>query len=260
MQPLPSALGALLGLLIFAPRIAHADGPVPLHIETSGDELEVFDRTNDVAMVPVRVGRYGTALERSYVFAPLCAHTPCEAYLAPGRHHLAVSEPGGHLVQGDEALDVGSPATLTWTYADRSGWRLGGLALMLVSAGVGAGLFYASAGTKTECTPGSPATAAGPGTWITGTTSNGGTVSGYVPQPGSPATSGSCASVRTFDPGLAAGGAGVLLGGLVAGLVMMAQSDSASFKITPITLSSLSPHREGVLDAMPNGLALTMRF
>jgi hypothetical protein len=235
------SLGALLCELVIAPRAAYAADPVSLHIDATDPDLEVFDRTNQVAMVPVRVGRSDTTLERTYVFKPLCK-APCDVELEPGRHVLALSKQGGGVVEGDDVIHLNGPATVSASYTDRGSWRGAGLALALASTAVGVGLLWASLKTETVCSPGLPATTPGSGI------------------PLSDGIPGSCSTFQTVDPAMMGASAGVLVGGLVAGLIMMLQPDAASFKITALTLSSLSPHHEGPLDALPNGVALSMRF
>jgi hypothetical protein len=258
MKLLFAPLSAVV-LVLLAPLAARADDAAAVHIATPGADLQIFNRTNDVTMLPVRVGRGATALERSYVFSPLCDHTPCDVRLEPGRHVLALSEPGGALLQG-EAVHVDGTATITATHIDRTGLRIVGGALLVGAGGAGLGLMYASNRTKTVCSPGTAATPAGPPTPIAGSTGSGGTIVGYVPSDGTPATPGSCGNVETINPGLMAAGIGVLAAGLIAGLVMMLQPDAASFTVTPLTFSSLGPHRENALEVVPNGLALSIRF
>jgi len=73
---------------------AHAED-ARVQLDTNDPRIEVFDRTNQVAMVPVRSGRSGTSLERTSVYASLCASTPCAKDLTIGDHWLALSLPGG---------------------------------------------------------------------------------------------------------------------------------------------------------------------
>jgi hypothetical protein len=80
-------------------------------------------------------------MRRSYIFDPVCPRTPCNAQLAPGTHVLALSQPGGALVEAEDPLTVTSPSTVSGTYDDRSGMRSLGWGLFFVSLIAGTGMF-----------------------------------------------------------------------------------------------------------------------
>src|SRR5271170_2618016 len=114
----PLAAAVTVSLCLFAlSRSAYADD---VRFQTTESGLELWNQTPDVAMVPVRVGRSGTRMARSYVYTPLCQSTPCTANMALGTHVLGLSQPGGSIVEGDSAVNIGGQSTITGTYHDRS--------------------------------------------------------------------------------------------------------------------------------------------
>ncbi len=64
----------------------------------------------------------------------------------------------------------------------------------------------------------------------------------------------------TLNPAAVGLGIGVMIAGLVAGLEMLAQHDSATFTVSPLAVGALPTARENLASAIPSGLELTMRF
>jgi hypothetical protein len=141
-RPLAAAVTVSFFLLtLLGPaKAARADD---VHFDTSDPGFELWNRTNQVAMVPVRVGR-SVQDERSYVFEPLCPAMPCTANLAHGSHVLAISRPGEDLVAGDARVKIDGPADVTATYHDRSNQRGIGLLLTLAGPAAGTAIVFAS--------------------------------------------------------------------------------------------------------------------
>jgi hypothetical protein len=195
-----------------APRAAHADD---VRVETKEPGLEVWDRTSEVVVVPVRLGRYGKGVARSFVYKPLCTAASCTAQLAPGTHVLGLSRAGEPNVEAESEVNIGGPATVAVTYVDRSALRAAGIVTVVAGAAGGAALLVAA---QEVATP----------------------------------------SSSTFKPALAGLGLGVAGGGLIAGLIMMMQGDSATFTVTPMIGLPVGAKREG--DMAVNGIAMIARF
>ena len=135
-----------VSLCLLAPsRPANADD---VRFQTTDPGLELWNQTPDVAMVPVRVGRFGTRMTRSYVYSPLCPATPCTASMALGTHVLGLSQPGGPIVEAESAVSIGGQSTITATYHDRSIVRALGWATLLGGTLGGAALFFSAAQTS----------------------------------------------------------------------------------------------------------------
>jgi hypothetical protein len=105
--------------------------------------LAVFERTNDVTIVPVNVGSFGTRLDTENVFAPLCTGAPCDARVAPGPHELALRKLGGALVEGDPVA-ITAPSNLRAELVDRSGLRRTGFIGVVASDVVGVAVLLAA--------------------------------------------------------------------------------------------------------------------
>jgi hypothetical protein len=221
-RPLAAAVTVSFSLLtLLGPaKAARADD---VHFETSDPGFELWNRTNQVAMVPVRVGR-SVQDQRSYVFEPLCRAMPCTANLAPGSHVLAISQPGEELVTAESRVTIDGPADLTATYHDRSSLRGLGILISAAVPAAGLGLVYAS-------------------THQTGAGANAN---------GEP----------SIDPALFGLGLGLAVSGIIAGLVMAFTKDKATFTVTPLLALGASPKREDALAgrAGMNGLAVGIRF
>jgi hypothetical protein len=137
---LASALSCLACVVWSRP--ARADGVLDSVRIDANDDAEVFRRTDEVASVPVRVGRFGTRMARAPVYAPVCVRTPCETKLADGRYYLALSEPGGEVVESDTPVDLQGDASVHGTYTDRSLLRGIGILTLIVAPLAGTGLFF----------------------------------------------------------------------------------------------------------------------
>ena len=202
---------------------------VPIHVDTNSENLEILDRSDQTTVVPVKFGRYGSGLARKYLFAPVCAQSPCDATIAQGTHVLAVARPEGSLVVDDAAVSIPGPSNVHAEFVDRSALRTAGLAFLGGSLLGAAAFFFVGREGPRTCNADGRCTSAGP------------------------------------DVGLLLASFGVLLGGTIASLILLGQHDVVSFSVTPLTLGA---PREGgraaatsiVANAFPNALALTMRF
>ena len=194
-------------------------------LSADASHIEVRERTKDVAMVPVRT-RYGTTMQRGYVYAPLCT-TPCTAHLRDGEHVLAASNTSdGALIEAPGPVPVYGKATVTATYDDRSGWRAAGWVTFAASLGAGLVLTLSSIHGNTSCSTAD--------------------------------AEGRCPA--SVDWGLMSAGLGVMGGGLIAATIMTLQQDSVSFSITPLTLGAWWQREGGLAMGLPNGIGLTARF
>jgi hypothetical protein len=194
---------------------AHAD---EVRVEATEPGLSLWNRSSQVAMVPVRYGRNGITMERSYLYDALCTNVPCVVNLDPGLYALGLSRHGGAVVEGP-AVSFGGPSAVTASYHDRFGWRAFGVVSIIAGIAGGTGLFLASNETASEST------------------------------------------FPTLNPLLVGLAIGVALGGIVAGAVMTAQSDSATFTVTPLNLAPTGRWESGVeRTGTTAGGGMTVRF
>jgi len=251
------ALATASALCCFvAARPARADGDAsPVAIESDEEALEVFTMTDQVTMQPVRVGRYGSQMVRAPVYATVCTRTPCETELMAGTYHLALSRPGGSLVDVDETLEVNGPVNLHVHLTDRSWWRAAGVLTAIIVPLASVPLFLMK---QSSCIGGSPAAPASTQP-VYGTTNSGTVIVGTVSSPGSPAVP--CTEASVVNPVGVGLGIGVIAVGLIASFAMLAQHDSASVSVQTLTLGAMPGARESsAAGAVPNGLQLTVRF
>jgi hypothetical protein len=212
------------GCLAIARPAGADESSVAVHIESTQENLQVFDRTRD--RVIVWYGKYGGVLNASPVYASLCLSTPCDTKLAPRPHQLAVSRSAGSIVEGDEPIWLPGPADIKATYVDRSGWRAAGWATLLAGA-VGGSLMVAAA---------------------------------FGPRRTTCDSTGLCTQAHgATNDALLGAGVGTLALGLISGFAMGLRPDAVSFRVTPISVSALSASREGRV-APPDGLALQWVF
>ena len=232
--PLGAALSTLVASLSLAltagtARAAEPVAAAAIHVDTSGENLEIFDRTALVTMAPVRVGR-STVLQRSNVYSTLCTQTPCDTPIAPGTHFLAASKPGGSIIAAEAPVVITGPSKVNVDFVDRSAVRIAGVVALPLSLLLGMALTTAAlSSSETHCTLG--------------------------PSRMSP----SCST--DTNTGLLVAGAAIGAGGALISMVLMFQADAVSFSVTPLTLGA--PHETGRATAtsiVPNGLGLTMRF
>jgi hypothetical protein len=222
-----------------------------VQIESDGAPLEIHDQTDEVAMVSARVGR-GWSTERAPIYAHVCHTTPCSTALDNGVHRLALSRPGGPLLSGDAPVLIDGPSRIDATYVSRDGVRTAGAVTLAVGIGAGLALEVVAAWhSENVCSQGSPASPPQP---IYGSTGVVGTI------PGTATIPGTCAPSQSFDPLLGGIGLASIVVGTIAGTAMLLVSDAAHFTVTPLSLGAPAGVREGAARALPNGLALTMRF
>ncbi len=81
-------------------------------------------------------------MERSFVYAPLCSSSPCTVNMAVGTHALALSAPGGSLLEAESYVKIDGESTVTGEYHDRSGLRSAGYLTLVSGMIAGTALFF----------------------------------------------------------------------------------------------------------------------
>jgi hypothetical protein len=141
----------------------------------------------------------------------LCT-TPCEAYLPPGSHMMALSPGPGAPADVDEVVYVGGPSTLEGKHTSNGAVRAVGWVVTLGAVGVGFYLIISGLlRSKTECT-----------------TTTAGTL---------------CEDKPDIDTTRVAVGGGVLVGGVIIGGLLQGVSDGASVRVFPAAPGAVGTRR-----------------
>jgi hypothetical protein len=161
-------------------------------------------------------------------YAVLCA-APCATMLPAGTHRLALSLPGGRVIEPDEPVEISRGSSLHGTYESRAGVRAAGVVLALASLAAG-GVMVAASIHSSTCD-----------------------------------RNGAC--TNGIDEGLAWGGVAVVSIGGLAGVVMAVIRDRAAIEVVPNSdapaTSALTPRTERTALLRPapvTGTGLTLRY
>jgi hypothetical protein len=207
-----------------------------IHFESDTPETDLHIRTSDTTVTGAGWGGRGAFVYGAvgHHYEHICA-APCDATLPAGTHRLALSFRGKVPIEPDEAVTVRGPSKIQGTYTNRSGTRVAGLAVAGGSLAASLVMMIASIRSSQDCT--------------------------YQP------VTGTCDEKTSIDTGMAVAAGSVLGIGMIVGLILVMQRDSAAIEVTPLDVSLRAPslaRREQAWmapgSAGASGLGVRIRF